>query len=46
LQRVLFGSDGALPGAGPREYWASVHALPLTQGELHQIASNVAPYLQ
>lgn len=44
LQRILFGSDGAIPGFGPREYWATVHALPLTDRELRTIATNVAPY--
>ena len=46
LGRVLYGSDGALPGNGPREYWANLHALPLTDAEFRAIASNVAPYMK
>ena len=46
LDRVLYGSDGAIPGNGPREYWASFKTLPLTEAELRAIATNVAPYLR
>ena len=46
LDRILYGSDGALPGFGPREYWASFRTLPLTGEELREIASNVAPYMR
>lgn len=46
LGRLLYGSDGAVPGHGPREYWASFKTLPLTEAELRAIASNVAPYMQ
>lgn len=44
LNRILYGSDGAVPGFGPREYWASFKTLPMTDAELRTIASNVAPY--
>jgi predicted TIM-barrel fold metal-dependent hydrolase len=46
LDRILYGSDGAVPGNGPREYWASFKTLPLTEAELRAIATNVAPYLR
>ena len=46
LDRILYGSDGAFPGYGPREYWASFKTLPLTEAELTAIATNVAPYLR
>ena len=46
LDRILYGSDGAIPGYGPREYWASFKTLPLTTAELRTIATNVAPYLR
>jgi predicted TIM-barrel fold metal-dependent hydrolase len=44
--RLLYGSDGAVAGHGPREYWASFGALPLTPVELNALATNVAPYLR
>lgn len=46
LDRILYGSDGAIPGYGPREYWANFKTLPLTEAELRTIATNVAPYLR
>lgn len=46
LPRILYGSDGAVPGHGPREYWAAFKTLPLTDAELQAIASNVAPYMR
>ena len=46
LDRILYGSDGASPGFGPREYWASFRTLPLTDEEFHTIAGNVAPYMR
>jgi predicted TIM-barrel fold metal-dependent hydrolase len=45
--RVLYGSDanarGNLP---PREGWAAVRKLPLTDDEFRTIASNLAPYMR
>jgi len=46
FDRLLYGSDGAVAGHGPREYWASFKVLPLTPAELRAIAANVAPYLR
>lgn len=44
-QRVLYGSDGALPGNLPAEAWTAFSHLPLTTQELAAIARNVAPYM-
>jgi predicted TIM-barrel fold metal-dependent hydrolase len=45
--RVLYGSDIAVGGnLPPREAWAQLRRLPLTEEELGRIAANVAPYLQ
>lgn len=46
LSRVLYGSDGAVPGNSPREAWEAFRRLPLTDAELRAIAANVAPYLR
>ena len=46
FDRLLYGSDGAVPGFGPREYWASFKTLPLTPTEVNALATNVAPYLR
>lgn len=46
IDRILYGSDGAVPGHDPREYWAAFKTLPLTDAELRSIASNVAPYMR
>jgi predicted TIM-barrel fold metal-dependent hydrolase len=42
--RVLYGSDGALPGNSPQEAWSNFKRLPLTSAEFARIAANVAPY--
>ena len=46
FDRLVYGSDGAVAGHGPREYWASFKTLPLTPAELNAVATNVAPYLR
>jgi predicted TIM-barrel fold metal-dependent hydrolase len=46
LERVLYGSDGAVPGNTPEEALARFRALPLTAAELRTIESNVAPYMR
>jgi predicted TIM-barrel fold metal-dependent hydrolase len=48
LQRIFFGSDMSGPGGNPppREHWKAIRRLPLTNGELGVIASNVPPYLR
>lgn len=46
MDRILYGSDGAVPGFGPREYWTAFKTLPLAADELRIVAANVAPYLR
>ena len=46
LDRVLYGSDGAIPGNSPREYWTRFRRLPLSDAEFRKIEGNVAPYMK
>ncbi len=46
LERVLYGSDGAVGGNPPREAWATFRKVPLTDSEFQTIASNIAPYMR
>jgi len=47
VQRLLFGSDAPTGGPlTPTAAWESLRRLPLTEAELHTIATNVAPYLR
>jgi len=46
LNRVLYGSDGAVSGNTPREYWAQFRQLPLSDAEFRTIEENVAPYMK
>ena len=46
LGRVLFGSDGAIPGNSPREYWMRFRQLPLTAAEFQAIEANIAPHMK
>lgn len=47
LSRVLYGSDAFFGGnPAPREGWALLRKLPLTNRELRTIAGNVAPYMR
>jgi len=47
LERVLYGSDGALPPAyTPKKAWEAFRRLPLTDAELKTIANNRAPYMR
>jgi predicted TIM-barrel fold metal-dependent hydrolase len=46
LDRILFGSDGAVPGNSPRENWAAFRTLPFRDEEFRAIANNVAPYMK
>ncbi len=46
LGRVLYGSDGAIPGNTPREQWIRFRQLPLTDAEFQTIERNVAPYMK
>lgn len=44
--RVIYGSDGAVPGNRPSEAWTRFMRLPLTEAELSTIRGNVAPYMR
>jgi predicted TIM-barrel fold metal-dependent hydrolase len=48
IQRVLYGSDGALVGHDtPAQGWERfTKEVPLTDAEFRAIAGNVAPYLR
>lgn len=47
LERVLYGSDGALPPAyTPKKAWEAFRTLPLTDAEFKIIANNRAPYMR
>jgi predicted TIM-barrel fold metal-dependent hydrolase len=46
VERVLYGSDGALPPAyTPKKAWEAFRRLPLTDAEFKIIADNRAPYI-
>jgi predicted TIM-barrel fold metal-dependent hydrolase len=45
-ERILFGSDGAVPGNSPREFWEKFRQLPLTEPEFRKIETNLAPYIK
>ena len=47
VERVLYGSDGALPPAfTPQKAWEAFRRLPLTDAEFKIIANNRAPYME
>jgi predicted TIM-barrel fold metal-dependent hydrolase len=47
VDRVLYGSDGALPPAyTPKKAWEAFRRLPLTDAEFKTIAGNRAPYME
>jgi predicted TIM-barrel fold metal-dependent hydrolase len=47
LERVLYGSDGALPPAyTPKKAWEAFRRLPLTDAEFKIIANNRAPHME
>jgi uncharacterized protein len=46
LERVLYGSDGALPPSyTPKRAWEAFRQLPLTEVEFKIIANNHATYV-
>jgi uncharacterized protein len=46
VDRVLYGSDGALPPAYmPQKAWEAFRRLPLNDAEFKIIANNRAPYI-
>lgn len=46
INRVLYGSDVAIPGNSPKEALERFHKAPLTQEEFRTIENNVAAYLR
>jgi predicted TIM-barrel fold metal-dependent hydrolase len=46
LGRVLYGSDGAVSGNTPREYWIRFRQLPLLDAEFRAIEANIVPYMK
>jgi predicted TIM-barrel fold metal-dependent hydrolase len=46
VERVLYGSDGAVGGISPETALAAFRQLPLTPDEFRIIESNVAPYMR
>lgn len=47
VRRILYGTDANLGGAlKPRESWAEVCKLNLTDSEIKTIANNRVPYLR
>ena len=46
LNRILFGSDGAVQGNSPLASWTAMRKLPLTEEEFGIIARNVPPYMK
>ena len=46
LGRVLYGSDGAVPGNTPREHWTRFRQLPLSDAEFRAIEGNIVPYMK
>jgi len=46
LERVLYGSDGAVGENSPQKALAGFRQLPLTPDEFRTIDSNVAPYMR
>lgn len=45
LERLLYGSDSAIPGNLPAEVYQKWRQLPLTEEEFRVVEGNVAPYL-
>ena len=46
VERVLYGSDGAVGENSPQKALAAFRQLPLTPDEFRRIESNVAPYMR
>lgn len=46
VDRVLFGSDGAVRGNSPLVSWRAFRKLPLTKEEFAAIEANIPPYLK
>jgi uncharacterized protein len=46
LERILFGSDGAVNGNSPLVTWRNFRKLPLSEHEFRVIESNFPPYMK
>ncbi len=46
LERILFGSDGAVNGNSPLVTWKSFRRLPLSDHEFHVIEGNLPTYMK
>lgn len=46
VERILFGSDGAVNGNSPLATWTAFQKVPLTDREFRVIAGNVPPYMK
>ncbi|MFL5481989.1 MAG: amidohydrolase family protein [Gemmatimonadaceae bacterium] len=46
VERILFGSDGAVNGNSPLATWSSFRKVPLSDHEFEVIAGNVPPYMK
>lgn len=46
VERILYGSDGAVSENSPQKALAAFRQLPLTAAEFRTIESNVAPYMR
>lgn len=46
LQRILFGSDGAVNGNSPLATWKNFRKLPLSDHEFRVIEANFPPYMK
>jgi predicted TIM-barrel fold metal-dependent hydrolase len=46
VQRVLFGSDGAVQGNSPLVTWKAFRKIPLSEDEIRTIQRNVPPYMR
>lgn len=45
IERIVYGSDAAVPGNSPSNGWEAFRSLPLTKDEFRTIANNIAPYI-
>lgn len=47
VDKILYGSDAATSNKQlPREAWAALRRIPLSEAEFKRIAGNLAPYLK
>ena len=46
IERILFGSDGAVNGNSPLVTWRTFRKLPLSEHEFRVIEGNIPPYMK